>query len=59
LDQAIDSSALNLFIAYQHITPEISLVTNSLAFSPTGKIKNVPIELDDFDVVFMGGRIQF
>jgi hypothetical protein len=59
IDQAFDSAALNLFVAYQHITPEISLVTNNLAFSPTGKIKNVPIELDDFDVLFMGGRIQF
>ena len=29
------------------------------AFSPTGTLKNVPITLDDFDVLFMGGRIQF
>jgi predicted porin len=59
IDQAIDSAALNLYVAYQHITPDISLVTNSLAFSPNGKIKSVPIELDDFDVVFMGGRLSF
>ncbi len=58
-DQAIDSAALNLYAAYQHITPEISLVTNSLAFSPNGRIKNVPIALEDFDVFFMGGRTQF
>jgi predicted porin len=59
VDQAIDSAAMNLYMAYQHITPEISLVTNNLAFSPNGKIKSVPIELEDFDVFFMGGRIQF
>ena len=27
VDQAIDSAALNLFVAYQHIEPEITLVT--------------------------------
>lgn len=59
VDQAIDSAAMNLYMGYQHIMPDISLVTNSLAFSPKGKIKNVPIELDDFDVFFTGGRIQF
>ena len=59
MDQAIESSALNLYAAYQHIEPEIKLVTRDPSFSPTGKLKNVPIELDDFDVFFMGGRIQF
>jgi hypothetical protein len=59
VDQSIDSAALNLFMFYQHITPEIDLVTNNLAFSPTGKIKRVPIELEDFDVFVMGGRIAF
>jgi hypothetical protein len=59
VDQAIDSAALNLYAAYQHIEPEIKLVTRDPAFSPTGSLKNVPIALDDFDVFFMGGRIQF
>ena len=59
VDQAVDSAALNLFAAYQHIEPEIKLVTRDPAFSPTGTLKNVPITLDDFDVFFMGGRIQF
>ena len=59
VDQAINSSALNLYAAYQHIEPEIKLVTRDPAFSPTGSLKNVPITLDDFDVFFMGGRIQF
>ena len=59
VDQAIDSAALNLFMAYQHIEPEITLVTRDPSFSPTGKLKSVPITLDDFDVFFMGGRIAF
>ncbi len=59
VDQAIDSSALNLYAAYQHITPQIELVTRDLTFSPKGKLKDVPISLEDFDVFFMGGRIQF
>lgn len=28
-------------------------------FSPTVTLKNVSIDLDDFDVFWMGGRIQF
>jgi hypothetical protein len=59
VDQAIDSAALNLYMAYQHITPEISLVTNNLADSPKSDIKSVPIRLGHFDVFWMGGRIQF
>jgi predicted porin len=59
VDQAIDSSAMNLFMAYQHIEPEIDLVTRDLAFSRKGKLKSVPITLDDFDVFFTGGRIAF
>ena len=59
VDQAIDSSALNLYAAYQHIEPEIKLVTRDPSFSPAGTLKNVPIDLDDFDVFWMGGRIQF
>jgi predicted porin len=59
VDQAIDSAALNLFMAYQHVEPEIKLVTTDPSFSPNGKLKNVPIELDDFDVFWMGGRIAF
>jgi hypothetical protein len=59
VDQAIDSAAMNIFAAYQHIDPEITLVTRDSSFSPTGKLKSVPITLDDFDVFYMGGRIQF
>ena len=32
VDQAIDSAAMNVFIAYQHIEPEIKLVTRDPAF---------------------------
>ena len=70
VDQAIDSAAMNLFIAYQHIEPELKLVTqcdefgicgssSQRDFSSKGKLKNVPLELDNFDVLYMGGRIQF
>jgi hypothetical protein len=59
VDQAIDSAAMNLYMAYQHITPEISLVTTDLAFSPTGKLRGVPIALEEFQVFYMGGRMQF
>ena len=59
VDQAINSAAMNIFAAYQHIDPEITLVTRDSSFSPTGKLKSVPITLDDFDVFYMGGRIQF
>ena len=68
VDQAINSAAMNVFIAYQHIDPEITLVTagsgllvggSAEGFLSKGKLKNVPITLDDFDVLFMGGRIQF
>ena len=45
--------------AYQHIDPEIKLVTRDPSFSPAGKLKSVPISLDDFDVFWVGGRIQF
>ena len=70
VDQAIDSAAMNVFIAYQHIDPEMTLVTQCDEFgvcgassqrdySTKGKLKKVPLTLDDFDVLFMGGRIQF
>ena len=50
---------MDLFMAYQHITPEISLVTRDPTFSPTGKLKGVPISLEEFQVFFAGGRIAF
>ena len=50
---------MNVYAAYQHIDPEIKLVTRDPSFSPTGKLKNVPISLDDFDVFWVGSRIQF
>ena len=53
------TSRVNLYAAYQHIEPEIALVTRDPTYSPTGKLKSVPIALEDFDVFFMGGRIQF
>ena len=51
VDQAFNSAALNLYAGYQHITPSIDLVDANL--------DRVPVALDDFDVFFAGGRIQF
>ena len=50
-DQAIDSAAMNLYVAYQHIEPDVDLVDSAL--------DSVSAPLDDFDVVFAGARMQF
>ena len=50
-DQEVVPGALNLYIAYQHITSDIDLVDSAL--TPV----NVP--LDDFDLVYTGARIYF
>jgi hypothetical protein len=47
------------FEVYQHLTPEVDLVTRDLAVSPNGKLKNVGAPLDDFDLFYSGGRIYF
>ena len=48
-DQSIDSAALDLYIGYQHITPEIDLIDSAR--------KRVNAPLEDFDLVFSGARI--
>lgn len=64
-DQAIDSANMHLFAAYQHLTPDISLVTRdsytctSKGCETFGKLRNVAAPLDDFDVFYTGGRIYF
>jgi predicted porin len=61
-DQAVDSAAMNLYVAYQHIEPEIDLVSRfdrDGRFSETGKLRKVPVSLTDFDVFWTGARIQF
>ena len=62
VDQAIDSTAMDLYMAYQHIEPEIDLVSRfdrDGVFSETGKLKRVPVSLTDFDVFWTGARIQY
>ncbi len=59
IDQSIESASLNLFVAFQHIEPEISLVSADPLFSPNGAIRRVSVPLEDFDVFWMGGRINF
>jgi hypothetical protein len=62
IDQAVDSAAMNLYVAYQHIEPEIDLVSRldrDGFFSETGKLRKVPVSLTNFDVFWTGARIQF
>ena len=40
-DQVIDQASMHLYAVYQHLTPEVDLVTRDLAVSPNGKLKNV------------------
>ena len=47
----------NLYMAYQHIEPEIDLVSRFARdglFSETGKLKKVPVSLTDLDVFWTG-----
>jgi len=62
LEQAIDSSAMDLYVAFQHIEPEIDLVSRfdgDGVFSQNGKLGKVPVSLTDFNVFWTGARIQF
>ena len=57
-----NSAAMNLFMAYQHIEPEVSLVARcdaGVCGTSVGKLKRVPIGLEDFDLFYTGARIQF
>jgi predicted porin len=58
-DQAIDSANMHLYAVFQHLTPEVDLVTRDPAVSPNGALKRVGAPLDDFDVFYTGGRIYF
>jgi hypothetical protein len=58
-DQAIDQANLHLYAVYQHLTPEVDLVTRDPVVSPNGKLKKVNAPLDDFDLFYSGGRIYF
>ena len=45
VDQAVDSAAMNLYVAFQHIEPEIDLVSRfdpNGSFSETGKLEKGP-----------------
>ena len=62
VDQAIDAAAMNLYMAYQHIEPEIDLVSRldrEGVFSENGRLRKVPVSLTNFDVFWTGARIQF
>ena len=55
LDQQLSAAAMHLYLAYEHFDGDINLVTRD----PNGKLKNVPVLIDDFDLVYSGGRIYF
>ena len=59
LDQGFESAAMHLYLAYQHFNADMSLVTRDPSVSPNGKLKNVPVSIDDFDLIYSGGRIYF
>ncbi len=50
---------MHLYLAYQHFNADMSLVTRDPSVSPNGKLKNVPVSIDDFDLIYSGGRIYF
>jgi hypothetical protein len=59
LDQGFESAAFHLYVAYQHFNADLSLVTRDPSVSPNGRLKNVPVSIDDFDVIYTGGRLYF
>jgi hypothetical protein len=59
LDQGFESAAMHVYLAYQHFNADVSLVTRDPSVSPNGKLKNVPVSIDDFDLIYSGARIYF
>ena len=56
LDQELEKSGMHLYAVYQHLTPEVSLVTGPAAGIVSG---HVAAPLDDFDLIYTGARIYF
>ena len=67
LDQELKSAEMHLYTVYQHLEADIDLITRgdgSVTCKGTkcvssGKLRNVPISLDDFDLIYSGARIYF
>jgi hypothetical protein len=67
LDQRIESAYMNLYLVYQHLDADIDLITRgdgSVTCQGTncvssGKLRRVPVSLDDFDLIYTGARIYF
>jgi hypothetical protein len=51
LDQQLSAAAMHLYLAYQHFNADLSLIDVNK--------KHVPLSLEDFDLVYSGGRIYF
>ena len=52
LDQAVDSANMHVYTVFQHLTPEVDLVTKDPAVSHHGKLAHVNAPLDDFDLLY-------
>jgi hypothetical protein len=51
LDQQLSAAAMHIYIAYEHFDADLRLIDAN---------KNrVPVSLDDFDLIYSGGRIYF
>ena len=59
LDQAVESANMHVYSVFQHLTPEVDLVTRDPAVSHHGKLAHVNAPLDDFDLLYTGARIYF
>jgi hypothetical protein len=51
VDQSFESAAFHLYAAYQHFEANVSLIDSNR--------DRVPLSLDDFDVIYTGGRLYF
>lgn len=67
LDQELKSAEMHLYTVYQHLEADIDLITRGdgsvtckgAQCVSSGKLRRVPISLDDFDLIYSGARIYF
>ena len=50
-DQQLSAAAMHVYIAYEHFDASLSLIDSTRA--------HVPLNLDDFDLIYAGGRLYF
>jgi hypothetical protein len=68
LDQDFAAAAMHLYAVYQHFDADLNLATrdgvscapnNPLNCTSFGKLRSVKERIDDFDLIYTGGRIYF